>query len=80
MSRVVDDDSESPYRIGPDIFDFFYKVVSVFVALPKHHMKTTMLLDVCRHIWAPPECNTTSSVSLYDVTCRGSPGRGSGIC
>ena len=50
MSRVVDDDTESPYRIGPDIFDFFYKVVSVFVALPKHHMKTTMLLDVCRHM------------------------------
>ena len=33
MFRLVDDDIESPYEIVPDIFDFFYKVVSVFVLL-----------------------------------------------
>ena len=31
--RVVDDDSESPYKIVPDIFVFCCKVVSVFVSL-----------------------------------------------
>ena len=29
MLRLVDDDIESPYKIVPDIFDCFSKVVSV---------------------------------------------------
>ena len=34
MIRLVDDDIESPYKIvQKDIFDFFYKVVRVFVSL-----------------------------------------------
>ena len=33
MSRLVNDDIESLYNIVPDIFDSFYKVVSVFVSL-----------------------------------------------
>ena len=33
MLRVVDDDIESPYKIVPDIFDFWYKVLTVFISL-----------------------------------------------
>ena len=33
MFRVGDDYIESPYKIVPDILDFCYKVVSVFVSL-----------------------------------------------
>ena len=33
MLRLVDEDIASPYKIVPDVFDFLYKVVSVFVSL-----------------------------------------------
>ena len=33
MFGLGDDDMESPYKIVPDIFDFLYKVASVFVSL-----------------------------------------------
>ena len=33
MFRLGDDDIESPYKIVPDIFHLFYKVVSVFVSV-----------------------------------------------
>ena len=33
MFRLVNDDIESLYKIVPDIFNSFYKVVSVFVSL-----------------------------------------------
>ena len=46
MLRMIDDDIENIFSIVPDIYDFFYKVVSVFV--------WWLLCDV---IWALPECN-----------------------
>ena len=33
MFRLVNDDIESLYKIVPDIFGSFYKVVSVFISL-----------------------------------------------
>ena len=33
MFRGVNNDTESPYKIVPDIFDLFYKVVNIFVSL-----------------------------------------------
>ena len=33
MLEVVDDDIGNPYTIFPDVFFFFYKVVSIFVSL-----------------------------------------------
>ena len=33
MFGVVDDDIESPYTKFPDIFDFCYKIMNVFVSL-----------------------------------------------
>ena len=32
MLRVVDDDVESRYKIDPDVFDLFYKVMSLSVS------------------------------------------------
>ena len=60
--RVVDDDSKSPNKIVPDIFDFFlYKFARGF---PVYHSPNTTLRPplclVCDVIWAPLECNTTS--------------------
>ena len=44
LLRVVDDDIESTYKNIPDIFDFLYKVVSVFASLSKHHREAAMVL------------------------------------